>query len=750
MAYRLLLIALTVLFTAVILMGAWTIDQRPWLWSGAAVLNLLILFALMWEPSRLSKAVHKANTALENSEQRYRLLFEQNAGLIGIHQLDGTILSINPAAAKALGYTPSEMRDRPLDEFLHPSVRSLFTDYLTNISTKGCDSGLMRMITKAGKSRIWRYKNVLQRDENNKPYVIGHAQDVTDQHRVENSLKESEQRFKDFAELAADWFWETGPDLRLTYLSLRDGETLVGKPAAEMRGRTRRELLAESLHMNDRVKMNQHFEDLEAHRPFDFEYRSSRKDGREIFIRSFGKPIFDNKGKFRGYRGIGRDVTAERKLAQKISYQAKHDVLTGLVNRREFQARLEAALLSATRGEHQHVLCYIDLDQFKLVNDNVGHIAGDELLKQVTGLFMGEIRSEDTLARIGGDEFGLLLENCDVEMATAITESLLNQLRGYRFTWEDSAFDVHATIGVVPINKHSENVVQILADADIACYTAKDLGGNRIHIRQPNLNDSEYPAILRAADWLKAFHQNRFLLYTQPIVPLRSTQSCPEWYEFLIRMVDNNGDVVSPMSFIPAAERYGYMADIDRWVIDSVFKRYHEVFNGRTVRVSLNLSANSLDDGDLNCFVEQKFCEYDIPANAICFEITETAAIRNLTEAQNFMGEMRRRGCMFALDDFGTGLCSFTYLKYLTVDFLKIDHSFVWDLPNDRTDLGMVQAINQVSHTLGIETIAEGVETKMVVKQLRDLGVNYAQGRILGDVVSVENLVSTRQANASG
>jgi diguanylate cyclase (GGDEF)-like protein len=434
---------------------------------------------------------------------------------------------------------------------------------------------------------------------------------------------------------------------------------------------------------------------------------------------------------------VFRDITESRRIARKIAHDATHDALTGLVNRGEFQHRLECAVASSREYGAVHALCYLDLDQFKVVNDTAGHSAGDDLLKHAARLLAESLRERDTLARLGGDEFGLLLQNCPQEKAVQIAETLIATLRGFRFAWEGRVFRVGMSIGLVPVTAAAKDAGQLLTLADVACYTAKDLGRNRVHVYQTENSEParRHREILRAANLRDALEADRFLLVRQAIVPLSPRNAEAPHYEFLIRLKDVDGNILPPGSFIPPAERYGLMTEIDRWVIRTVLHRCAETYAGSSPpQIAINLSGNSLDDQSLLDFVQEQFARSGFPAERVCFEITETAAIHHFSNATRFMKAMKASGCRFALDDFGSGVSSFTYLKKLPVDYLKIDGNLVKNMVEDPTDQTMVAAINQIGHAMSIKTIAEYVQDASTAERLKELGVDYGQGYALGSI----------------
>jgi diguanylate cyclase (GGDEF)-like protein len=432
-------------------------------------------------------------------------------------------------------------------------------------------------------------------------------------------------------------------------------------------------------------------------------------------------------------------------MARQLSWQATHDSLTGLVNRAEFERRLNALVEQSNADGTQHSLLYLDLDQFKVVNDTCGHVAGDELLRQVTGLLQKGIRDSDTLARLGGDEFGVLLCGCPLERAMTIAESLRQSVAQFRFAWQDKSFVVGISIGVVSISGGREQTARVMAAADAACYSAKDKGRNRVQVYLES--DTELAQRQGEMHWIsrliRAMEENRLILYCQRI---RSAQRADErdmHYEVLLRMVDETGKMVPPMAFIPAAERYNLMSTIDRRVVARTFEaaaHIHAVRRDAPTMFSINLSGASLNDETLLRFISDQFALHGIPPRMICFEITETSAIANLTRTTRLISELRKLGCRFSLDDFGSGLSSFAYLKNLPVDYLKIDGGFVKDMTRDPISRAMVKAIHDIGHVMGIETIAEWVDNEETLGLLRQMGVDYVQGYGVGKPMPLDSI----------
>ncbi len=468
------------------------------------------------------------------------------------------------------------------------------------------------------------------------------------------------------------------------------------------------------------------------------------RDGHEVAVNRSIAQLLDRDGKNMGAVWVLHDVSKDRAYATHLSYQANHDELTGLINRREFERRLSGMLGNATQIR-QHTMLYMDLDQFKIVNDTCGHLAGDELLKQLAELFKTKLRQNDTIARLGGDEFGVLLEACPTAPALKIAELLRQSVADFRFVWKERIFPIGASIGLVTFGDRPLTLADILRMADAACYLAKDHGRNRIHVFSPE--DQELAQRQGEMGWIgrirQALEEDRFVLYSQTILPLAAVVHAKSHCEILLRLRDENNQIVPPIAFIPAAERYGLMPAIDRWVIRNALALHAErARRGAGEEIyAINLSGTSIGDVDFLPFVREQFLLTQVPPQNICFEITETAAIANLAKAGALIRTLKDLGCRIALDDFGSGMSSFSYLKHLPVDYLKIDGSFVKDMARNPIDHAMVEAINRVGQVMHIETIAEFVESDETLQRLKLMGVNFAQGYAIGK--PVPHLAST-------
>jgi len=440
---------------------------------------------------------------------------------------------------------------------------------------------------------------------------------------------------------------------------------------------------------------------------------------------------------------IFHDVSKESRLFRQLSYQASHDTLTGLINRREFENKLGTALDKIRdNNEETHALLYVDLDQFKVVNDTFGHTAGDALLRQLSEAIQTNIRSSDVLARLGGDEFGILLERCSRERAVEVAEAIRGSIEGYRFEWQDSFTTVRCSIGVVLVTSENADVAGLMSSADVACYSAKDMGRNQVHFYRDSDASLRHEEMKWVSRITSAVEEDRLELFFQPIIGIgEESGERRGHYELLLRMRDENGELVGPNQFIPAAERYNLMSTLDRWVIHEALSELADRSDDGKARYTLaiNLSGTSLSEDRFLEFVIDELEKQKLPQGAICFEITETAAISNLARVVHFMQALKKLGCKFSLDDFGSGLSSFTYLKNLPVDYLKIDGQFISNVAEDSVDESMVKAIHEVGSAMGIETIAERVETRKVLEKLGSLGVEFAQGYYIARPASVES-----------
>lgn len=476
-------------------------------------------------------------------------------------------------------------------------------------------------------------------------------------------------------------------------------------------------------------------------------------DGRAYAVEETAAPIRGKEGQTIGAVLVFHDVTEARETSRKLAYQATHDALTGLVNRREFERQIDEALQDAKAHGTDNAFCYMDLDQFKVVNDTCGHMAGDGLLIELAAILRHRVRETDTVARLGGDEFGVLMRNIQINEARALAEDIRDRIRDYRYLWEGRAFEVGISIGLVPIRPDTTAVADIFSNADIACYMAKDKGRNQIHVS--SLDDVEQARRQLEMQWSvripSALENDRFVLYYQKVLPLDAGGGKMPRCELLVRMLEEDGSLILPGRLIPAAERFRHMPEIDRWVIRNALELIaRHGTNLGLAAYAINLSGQSLSQEDLLDFVKREILRSGVQPSLVTFEITETAAIRNVSHAAHFMTELKKMGCQFALDDFGSGLSSFGYLKMLPVDYLKIDGSFVRNMVRDEHDHSIVIAITQIARTLKIACVAEWIEDEATLLALKEIGVDYGQGYFLHRPESITSQTAAQTLTLRG
>ncbi len=481
-----------------------------------------------------------------------------------------------------------------------------------------------------------------------------------------------------------------------------------------------------------------------------------RADGTQTAVEGSVAPVQGTSNRIAGALVLLQDVTRLRRIADGLAHEARHDTLTGLVNRREFQTRLEAAFVGSRIRNEKHVVCYLDLDQFKVINDSCGHAAGDQLLCNITELLKSLLPADETLARLGGDEFGLLIQNAELDEAARITENMLSAIKAFRFYWEGRTFGIGVSIGVTVITRKSIDLKTVISIADAACYAAKEKGRNRIQVYNPDdieldQRQQEMRVLSRITS---ALDENRYVLYYQPIIPVCAKPDNSQHCEILVRMINKDGTLVQPAQFIPAAERYNLMPALDRWIIKRVFEVFHKRYPTPELQGahqwSVNISGTSLSDKGFIDFIREQAAHYQIVPQSICFEITETAAIADIDRVSDFLWGLRLDGFRFALDDFGIGMSSFSYLKSLPVDYVKIDGEFVKNILDEKVSLAMTEAITRVVSVMGIEVVAEYVESIAILDKLREIGVDYAQGYGVSEPIwldessNVSSLAETR------
>lgn len=671
--------------------------------------------------------------ALLESEAKFRGLFESIREGVYRSTRDGRLLVVNPAFARMLGYASAEEACAvPAGSlYWYPADRD---SYLRRMDAAGEVRNVECVLRRKDGSMLVAVDNGrVMRDEHGRVSGFeGTIADITERKKVETAVFQAKERAQVTLQSIGEAVITTDSQGRIDYmnpvaeeLTGWDGREAQNQPIGyvmtvidEASGEPAEGPVMRCLREGQVLGLAEHTVMV-------------NRRGRQIAIQDSASPIRDRARNLIGAVMLFHDISKERRLHRALHYQASHDALTGLINRREFENRLTAAVDSVRENEAaRHALLYLDLDQFKLINDTCGHPAGDQLLKQITAVLQSRLRGGDMLARLGGDEFGILLQHCPLDQALRVADALRQAIRDFRFSWQDHAMGVGVSIGIVEITPETPTATHVMSAADRACYGAKDQGRNRVQLYEHD----DVPERHREAHWVssltRACDESRFELLYQPIVPLGTARYERERFEIMLRLRDESGTLIAPAEFMAAAERYNLMPSIDRWVVRRALDHiaYRSGTGTQPYAITVNLSGSSLNDERFLEFLIAEFAARDVAAGAICFEITETVASANLAHVAHFMRELRARGCQFALDGFGTGLSSFTCLKRLPVDYLKFDGQFIENVTRDPVDRSMVEAIGQVAKAMGIHTIAERVESAEVLLELEKLGIAFAQG----------------------
>jgi diguanylate cyclase (GGDEF)-like protein/PAS domain S-box-containing protein len=715
----------------------------------------------MTEANSLLESEVATRQSVENELLRERQLFTEGpVTVFRCRAEDGWPIEYVSSTVSQFGYDAAELVNRQFRfaNIVHPNDLPRVMDAeLDRGAAGGMCLGIDYRIVCGDGDVCWVYDYTvaLKDDTGAVSHYAGYLLDITERKNSEFQLEQARERAQVTLHSIADAVITTDVNGQIEYLNPK-AEAITGWESTIARGlplgrvlclfdKDSRALLEEPVRQclltGDTVKSAG-------------DNIFKRHDGREYAVQFSASPILLDPGVPLGVILVFHDVTEARNMERKISYQATHDALTGLMNRSEFEARLGLAIESANRLGETHVLCFLDIDQLKIVNDTCSHESGDELLKNVTELLQGCLRESDILARLGGDEFGILLNYCALEDAVGLADKMLAGIQMLRFTSSGRIFEIGASIGLTSISTRSESVTGIMSEADIACYASKDLGGNRYHIYQPG--DQALAKRHEEMQWVSrltsAIDAGRLVLYCQDIVPVNSPKNTGRHLEVLVRMRDETGVIVTPDRFMSAAERYNIIGSLDRWVISNSFAWYARNLDSECVTgldvLAINLSGNSINDSGFLPFIKAEIGKYNIPPGIICFEITETVAIANIQAAAVLIQELRRLGCRFALDDFGSGLSSFAYLRNLQVDYLKIDGSIVRDIDTDVVNAAMVSSIQQLGRTMRIKTVAEFVETEAILQRLAEIGVDFAQGYAIAKPVPLNELKSAVRQSA--
>ena len=682
---------------------------------------------------------------LRSSEARYRGLFESVVDGVYIASRDGDIVTANPALVEMLGFDSVEdMRAAGKTSVLY--VNPIDRERVfARLEAHGVVKNFEYRLRKKDGSQIVVLDNsrAILDDDGKLVAHEGSITDITERKLAETRVFEEKERAQVTLQSIGDGVITTDANGCVDYIN-PVAQDLTGWDMRSARNIPITDIMM-IVNENTRASVeNPVIRCLKEGRTITLADNSIliTKEGDEVPIQDSAAPIRDRIGNIVGSVMVFHDISKDSRLFRQMSYQASHDSLTGLINRREFENCL-ANTLDKTResDEDNHALLYVDLDQFKVVNDTFGHTAGDALLCQLTEKIQTNIRSTDLLARLGGDEFGIFLEHCSKAKAIEVAEAIRGAIEGYRFEWKESSTTIRCSIGIVMVTSENADVASVMSSADVACYSAKDMGRNQVHIYKDSDASMRHEEMKWVSRITSAIDDERLELFFQPIIGIGDEYGQRRGhYELLLRMRDEKGELVGPEQFIPAAERYNLMPTVDRWVVrEAVTKLADRNDDGEAgYTLAVNLSGTSLSEDRFLEFVIDELQKHNLPDGAICFEITETAAISNLSRVVHFMKELKKLGCKFSLDDFGSGLSSFTYLKNLPVDYLKIDGQFIRNVINDSVDESMVKAISQVGHAMGIEMIAERVESRQVLDKLGSLGVEFAQGYFIARPASID------------
>lgn len=713
---------------------------------GVATLFLLFAVPLMLAFSiasrrlakKLEQRIHERTEELVNSEATLNSILELSPVGIVYYDASGRLVKVNREFEAIVGFRREQ---------------------LLGLRLKECqeNEGIIKAIDESLAGRRGLFEGNVDREGQQ---VTLHAQfvpmvsetgtvmggvAVIDDCTVQNETLLSLQKLSMAVENSPNVVIVTDVEGEIEYVNPRFVE-VTGYTAQEVIGKNPR-LLNSGL--ND-IELYQHlWSELLEGRHWSGEFQNRKKNGQLYWVRQNIAPIFDKSNVITHFVAIQEDITEARRINEQNAYHATHDMLTGLVNRYEFERRLDRVIDTAKQGGSSHAMCFVDLDQFKIINDTCGHVAGDALLRYLAAVLREKLRVRDTLARIGGDEFALLLEHCDSEQALRAAQSVHQIIEQFVFSWEGHNFTIGSSIGLTRIDQHTVDAVEVLKHADAACYMAKEQGRNRIHVyREDDESLAHREGEMQWVNVLKrALEKDKFVLYAQVIEATEANEKETS-YEVLVRLTAEDGSLVPPGSFLPAAERYDLGAALDRWVIEHTLEWLEaNLTNLRHVHhFAINLSGQSLGDELFLSYLLNRLRETSIPAGILCFEITETAAIANLSKANKFIKTLRDYGCRFSLDDFGSGLSSFAYLKNLPVNYLKIDGMFVKDILDDPIDQAMVKSINDIGQVMKMATVAEFVENDAIRERLKEIGVDFVQGYGVGMPVPLANILDNDTA----
>lgn len=576
------------------------------------------------------------------------------------------------------------------------------------------------------------------------------TRDISALDATKNALEAVKLRFAAYADIAADWFFETNADLEFTFVSGRH-QKLTGLAYDEVLGRTHWEVYPSLLDDAPEV-LERHLQNLQDRHPYELTLTCTCGDGVTRIFKYIGQPRFESSGAFVGYRGIGRDITDDHHSSERIRFRATHDMLTGLLNRDEFERRLQENIETVKNSSAEHTLFFMDLDRFKAINDQCGHEAGDDVLRELSALFKGAVREVDTVARLGGDEFAVLLLSCPVDQGKKVAEKIRAAVEEFRYTRGDLVFSLGVSIGIAPINDRTTGLVDLLRSADSACFAAKRAGRNRVQVCTEGVNASGPGR--GEMRWMErigqALEQGRLRLACQTVQTLQErTHPAGLRFEVLLRIKGQRNEIILPAEFLPAAERYQLASRLDQWVIETTLSWLQKQGENlaRIERCSINLASQTLREEGLIEFVADHIKRTGVPANKLCFEISENVTLSYPGDVMRSVLGFKGLGCRCALDNFGGSLGSFSQLKRLPLDEIKIDGAFIRRLGIDAVNGAVLKAIAEVAGIVGMNVTAKHVEDERVLGILRDCGVGYAQGHLFAHPIWLDELLTTAKVS---
>ena len=737
--------------------------SQSYMWGfGFAFFALLITGVVLWSlwsqfstARRVKKEVVERTKELEHTSRQFRLITDNAYDLITIISVTGSVEYVNSAYNRVLGYPRKTLYGQELLVFIHDEDQKYVQEAIkavvdgrpvseVNFRFKTRQNTLVYMeaIAKGIFDNSWNLTG-----------IVLHSRNVTARKRYADELARSEQRFKDFADSSADWLWETNKHYNFVYVSPGVKGTLGHLPK-EMLGKPMFEVLFTSKDDATRELIENLSKRHQSYREIEFWTRTNT--GERVCLRLSAIPIFDGIGEFAGYRGAATNITASKVDSENMLRLATTDHLTGLLNRSRFMEELDHTITLARRHNTQGVVLFLDMDRFKAVNDTHGHAAGDAVIKGVASIIKKSMRSTDVISRLAGDEFAIIMHNIDSATAYQKVENLIERINKMQVDYQGARLQVTMSVGMVGYPVENKDASQLLTSADLAMYKAKDMGRNQIYVDEEIGESDRTSATVRVQlEWIErlrdALAYDKFEMHYQPIVPSR--KDAPMIYEALIRLRDEEGNLGAPGLFIDAAEHFGMIRGLDRAVVERCIKTQSEMEkNGQSPILSLNLSGVSFGDNELLENMKKFFKKYKADPRKFIFEVTETAAMRDIDQARSFVKELKKLGSKFALDDFGVGFSSFFYIKHLEVDYIKIDGSYIKNLDTSKEDRLFVKSLVDLATGLNIQTVAEFVENKEILDELEKMNVNYVQGYYLskpmehlGDLYNEFNGLTARQ-----